>query len=156
MNLQCERSHFKEPLMKGRWHPLHCPHRVLWMQFMKPEGILNIAVPSFGMFNCMTMWPPGTSVLRFAFASYYTIWLHLLWAWGISKFKIIYLWSDALFPDLSCLRSHCCVLPLAPRGWPMSSITVWGSERLMSIEDCHGHMIRAWSLTIGRVRVLKL
>ena len=29
---------------------------------MKPEGILNIAVPSFGMFNCMTMWPPGTSV----------------------------------------------------------------------------------------------
>ena len=27
-----------------------------------PEDILYIAVPSFGMFNCMTTWPPGTSV----------------------------------------------------------------------------------------------
>ena len=37
---------------------------------MKPEDILSIAVPSFGMFNCMTMWPLGTSV--FALPSLHT------------------------------------------------------------------------------------
>jgi len=68
-NLQCKRSHFKEALMKGR-HPFHFPHRVLWMQFMKPEDILHITVPSFGMFNCVTLWIPGTSV--FALPSLHT------------------------------------------------------------------------------------
>ena len=52
--------------------------------------------------------------LRFAFASYYTIWLHLLWAWGISKFKIIYLWSDALFQTFHAWGAIvvCCPLHL--------------------------------------------
>ncbi len=46
------------------------PSHVLWMQFMKPEDILYISVPSFGMFNCMAAWPHGTSV--FALPSLHT------------------------------------------------------------------------------------
>ena len=144
-NLQCKRSHFKEPLIKGRRHPLHCPHRILKIFYTLPCPVLE----------CSTAWPCGLPEHQFTLCLRFI--LHHMVAFVVSlgdltiQDHISLIWC--LVPDLSCLRSHCCVLPLAPRGWPMSSITVWGSERLMSIEDCHGHMmIRAWSLACSPIQ----
>ena len=104
--------------------------------------------------ECSTAWPCGLPEHQFTHC--FRVILHHMVGFVVSpgdlkiQDHISLIWC--LVPDLSCLRSHCCVLPLAPRGWSMSSITVWGSERLMSIEDCHGHMIRAWSLACSPIQ----
>ena len=90
---------------------------------MKPEDILYIAVPSFGMFHCMTAWPRGTSV--FALPSLHTtpciavslgdlkIQVHISLISDLSSLQVR--WEGAvenIFDLMSCSRSFMLEEPL--------------------------------------------
>ena len=152
MNLQCE----TKPLQRSHWWKgdgIHCIARIAFCgcNSWSLKVFYTLQCP---VLECSTAWPCGLPEHQFTLC--FRVILHHMVAFVVSpgdlkiQDHISLIWC--LVPDLSCLRSHCCVLPLAPRGWSMSSITVWGSERLMSIEDCHGHMIRAWSLACSPIQ----